>query len=112
MPDRPLQPVAPVVSANHALELIAHAGAVLASSLDYEQTLRRVARLAVPEVSDWCAVYLDDGTEITSVHPDPDVEAMILEIRRARRMVEGASEARRVAETSEPVLASDVRGAA
>ena len=32
------------------------------SSLDYEQTLRRVARLAVPDFADWCAVYiLGDG---------------------------------------------------
>jgi GAF domain-containing protein len=111
MTDRPLQP-APVVSATQALELIAHAGVVLSSSLDYGQTLRRVARLAVPEVADWCAVYLeDDGTEITSVHPDPEVEAMILEIRSRRREIDGASESRRVAETAEPVLAADVRGA-
>ena len=35
---------------------IAEAGWVLGSSLDYEQTLGDVARLAVPRVADWCAV--------------------------------------------------------
>ena len=37
------------------------AGAVLASSLDYEQTLARIAELAVPRLADWCAVTLPDG---------------------------------------------------
>jgi PAS domain S-box-containing protein len=112
MPDRPPQPAVPLVSAARALELIADAGAVLSSSLDYEQTLRQVARLPVPEVADWCAVYLeDDGAEITSVHPDAQLEEFILRIRRRRREIEGASESRRVAETAEAVLVPDVRDA-
>ena len=112
MSDRPLQPAMPLVSAARALELIADAGAVLSGSLDYAQTLRQVARLPVPEVADWCAVYLEgDETEITSVHPDAEIEDLILRIRRRRREVEGASESRRVAETAEPVLAPDVRDA-
>jgi PAS domain S-box-containing protein len=40
---------------------LAQASTTLASSLDYEQTLRNVAELAVPEVADWCAVDLLDG---------------------------------------------------
>ncbi len=45
---------------------LAEASGVLASSLDYEQTLRNVAQLAVPEVADWCAVDLvdEDGDRI------------------------------------------------
>ena len=31
---------------------------VLASSLDYQETLRNVASLAVPQIADWCAVDL------------------------------------------------------
>jgi PAS domain S-box-containing protein len=40
------------------------AGALLAGSLDYETTLAAVASLAVPRVSDWCAVDVvsSDGT--------------------------------------------------
>src|SRR6202044_2166925 len=37
---------------------LAEASGVLASSLDYEQTLRNVAELAVPKIADWCAVDL------------------------------------------------------
>lgn len=37
---------------------LAQAGAELASSLDYETTLARVADLAVPFIADWCAVDL------------------------------------------------------
>jgi hypothetical protein len=47
---------------------LAQAGQLLASSLDYEQTLQRVARLAVPWLADWCAVDMpDDHGEIQQV---------------------------------------------
>ena len=39
---------------------LADAAQVFASSLDYEQTLQRVAQLAVPALADWCAVELPD----------------------------------------------------
>ena len=35
---------------------LAEAGTALSSSLDYETTLKSVARLAVPTIADWCAV--------------------------------------------------------
>ena len=41
-------------------DLLAEATAVLAASLDYHETLRRIAQLAVPHVADWCAVDLED----------------------------------------------------
>jgi serine phosphatase RsbU (regulator of sigma subunit) len=47
----------------------------LMSSLDYQETLRNVAWLAVPEVADWCAVDLIDETgarqQVVAAHPDP-----------------------------------------
>jgi PAS domain S-box-containing protein len=58
-----------------ATAFLAEAGKVLASSLDYETTLRAVAKLAVPELADWCAVdLLVDGGGLQRVaveHPDP-----------------------------------------
>jgi PAS domain S-box-containing protein len=39
---------------------LAEVSEVLASSLDYEQTLKNVAELAVPGIVDWCAVDLLD----------------------------------------------------
>jgi PAS domain S-box-containing protein len=71
-----------------------------------------VVRLAVPEVADWCGLYLiGDGTEseITSGHPDEELDAFLADVRRRRREREGASESRRVAESGEAVLATDVR---
>jgi PAS domain S-box-containing protein len=53
---------------------LAEASRVLAGSLDYQETLRTVARLAVPEVADWCAVDLADGDSLERVaveHVDP-----------------------------------------
>jgi PAS domain S-box-containing protein len=37
---------------------LAHAGEILDSSLDYRQTLQRVARLAVPDIADWCSISM------------------------------------------------------
>ncbi len=54
---------------------LAQASEVLASSLDYEQTLRNVAELAVPAIADWCAVDLADGQggrhSVAVAHVDP-----------------------------------------
>jgi PAS domain S-box-containing protein len=40
--------------------LLAEAGALLNSSLDYQETLRSITRLAVPAIADWCLVDLTD----------------------------------------------------
>jgi PAS domain S-box-containing protein len=54
---------------------LARVGEVLASSLDYQQTLRNVAQLAVPEIVDWCGVDLvdEDGDRepMAVAHADP-----------------------------------------
>lgn len=52
---------------------LAEASAVL-SSLDYERNLQRVAELAVPTLSDWCAIDLFDGDRLERLvvtHQDP-----------------------------------------
>ncbi|HEY6398847.1 MAG TPA: SpoIIE family protein phosphatase, partial [Solirubrobacteraceae bacterium] len=54
---------------------LSRASEILASSLDYEETLRNVAWLAVPEISDWCVVELLDEQglrqQVVAAHPDP-----------------------------------------
>ncbi len=54
---------------------LAHASEVLSSSLDFEDTLQKVARLAVPELADWCAVELVDehgeSRQVAVAHVDP-----------------------------------------
>jgi serine phosphatase RsbU (regulator of sigma subunit) len=51
-------------SAEVRTQLLAETGRMLVSSLDYEETLRNVANVAIPELADWCSVDLldDDGT--------------------------------------------------
>ena len=54
---------------------IADATALLSRSLDYEKTLAAVAKLAVPDVADWCAVDLVDPDgllqRVAVAHADP-----------------------------------------
>src|SRR5439155_21200888 len=56
-------------------KFIADASVSLASSLDYETTLANLARLAVPEFADWCAIDMvqEDGSirRLTVAHVDP-----------------------------------------
>jgi PAS domain S-box-containing protein len=103
-----------VIEAPEALAFLERAGALLAGSLDYEETLRRVVQLAVPDLADWCGVLIrgaDGATrELTSGHPDPQQEALLVEMRRRRRERDGASESLRVIETGQAILVSDVRG--
>ena len=60
------------------------AGQVLASSLDYETALGRVAALAVPWLADWCAVdVVDDAgrlTRIATEHADPAKRRLAAEL--------------------------------
>ena len=60
--------------AEEAQRFLAEAGHVLASSLDYETTLRSLAGLAVPRLADWCVVDLCGEGEIRRMavaHADP-----------------------------------------
>ncbi|HEY9764496.1 MAG TPA: PAS domain S-box protein [Trichocoleus sp.] len=54
---------------------LSEAGTVLASSLDYQTTLERVAQLVVPELADWCTVHIveEDGSieQIAVAHTNP-----------------------------------------
>src|SRR3954469_2576238 len=114
---RTSRPGPPVVSAPAALEFLTRAGMVLAGSLNYEQTLAHVVDLVVPEIADWCGVYIADGgdgaeREITSRLADPDLERMLIEIRRRRRDGGDGSESLRVLRTGESILVPDVTGLA
>lgn len=96
-----------------SLAFVARASELVARSLDYEQTLTEVASLAVPELADWCAVDVvqPDGSlrQVTSGHPDPELEELLMELRRLYRLEKGASEGvTRVIETGESELATDV----
>lgn len=66
--------------AEDALRLLDDAGRALASSLDYEATLQRVAWIAVPRLADWCFVDLIDAQgvlrRVAVAHADPAQRAL------------------------------------
>ncbi|MBV9791781.1 MAG: PAS domain S-box protein, partial [Chloroflexi bacterium] len=61
--------------AEESLRFLAEASAILASSLDYEQTLSTLAHLVVPSRADWCSIDMVVGEGIVQslivVHKDP-----------------------------------------
>jgi GAF domain-containing protein len=64
------------------LAFLAGANEVLDGSLDYEETLRRLAEYVTPAIADWCVVHLatDDGgiRPVAIAHQDP------AQVQRAR----------------------------
>jgi PAS domain S-box-containing protein len=63
------------VRLEHAQQFLSEASAVLASSLDYQTTLEKIAQLTVPELADWCTIHIvaEDGAidQIAVAHIDP-----------------------------------------
>jgi signal transduction histidine kinase len=73
-------------TARQQATFLAEAGAVLASSLDYQTTLAAIGQLAVPTVADLCIVdLLDEHGEVRRVaatHINPERKAIVDEIHR------------------------------
>ncbi|HLF26702.1 MAG TPA: PAS domain S-box protein [Anaerolineae bacterium] len=65
--------------------VLAEAGRILSSELDYETRLRNVAQLAVPHLADWCTCDVLEDEEIRRVavaHVNPDKIALARELRQ------------------------------
>jgi len=64
---------------------LAEAGQLLASSLDPQQTLERVAHMIVPRLADWCAIDMvdesGDPVSVAVAHTDPAKVALAHELR-------------------------------
>ncbi len=91
---------------------LAEAGEVLSSSLDYEHTLREVARLAVPILGDMCIVDIvtSDGMQrVAATHISPAKSELLQDLRR-RYPPDAASPqpAARVARSGQPELLAHV----
>src|SRR5262249_20399522 len=76
-------------------------------------TLQRVARLAVPQLGDWCAIdVVDERGQIQSVaveHPDPDRLRAALETSHGREpRLDDPFGVGAVIRTGRPMLVSDV----
>ncbi len=99
--------------AERQASFLSQASQVLASSLDYEQTLRNVAELAVPDIVDWCAVDLvdpeGDTLSVAVAHVDPQRLTLAEQLRRyepaGRDPEQGLG---RVLRTGEPLLYPEI----
>ncbi len=82
-----IEDITEVKRAEMAQRLLARAGELLGSSLDYERTLQQVAELAVPQLADWCTVALPDGQGFirTVAVAHADAEKMAFAARLAGR---------------------------
>lgn len=93
-------------------EMLAEAGRVLSSSLDYRETLGAVARLLVPRLADWCTVEMRTGEggleRLASAHVDPHRVELLRELQeRFPFRPDGEHGAPRVLRTEQSELIRD-----
>jgi GAF domain-containing protein len=94
------------------LAFLAEASALLSTSLDYESTLSRVAKLAVAEIAEWCTVYVTEGGEtvrIADAHADPAMDSFAEEYARKHpEVILPESGVGKVIATGEPEIISHI----
>ena len=94
-------------------EFLARAATLLASSLDYQQTLQNVAGLAVPALADWCGVDLVDSEgrrePVAVAHVDPSRAELAARLREYEpEHMDPDRGIGRVIATGEPALYNDI----
>ncbi|HUH13674.1 MAG TPA: ATP-binding protein [Longimicrobiales bacterium] len=92
---------------------LADAGEILESSLEYAETLRRLAALVVPRLADWCVIdILEDGTaarRMGATAEDPRLADLMRELERRYALEpDSAQPAAIVLRTGEPLLVDQV----
>jgi PAS domain S-box-containing protein len=99
-------------AAGRRMRFLAEAGVRLSGSLERDATLRTLARVAVPALGDWCAVFLreDDGglRRLAMAHADPAREELARVLEGTRVEPGAAHPAVLAAETREPVVMAEV----
>jgi PAS domain S-box-containing protein len=95
-----------------AQDFLLRAGAELHATLDYRVALRGVARLAVPEIADWCVVDLVDAEErpvpLALAHADPAKVAFARELQERYSGGPDVEVAAAVIRKREPVLVTEI----
>jgi PAS domain S-box-containing protein len=95
-----------------AQRFLAEASSLLASSLDYERTLKAVARLAVPAVADWCVINLVDARgkmeRVHVTHRDPEKEALARAARPPTNQLAATDIVSEVMRTGKSVLEREI----
>ncbi|HEV7888977.1 MAG TPA: GAF domain-containing protein, partial [Acidimicrobiales bacterium] len=93
-------------------DFVAEAGAVLASSLDYETTIQRAAELLLPELADACVVHVrtPDGLELMSAaHVDPEHERILRQLGQKDDRIARHFRLLEVALSRRPLLVDEIR---
>jgi PAS domain S-box-containing protein len=99
-------------AAEERLRFVAEASRVLASSLDYEATLERFARLSVASLADYCLIDLADadGTvrRVAASHADPARQPLVERLREYPPDGARAAGVASVIRTGEPLVVNEV----
>ncbi|HSU14239.1 PAS domain S-box protein [Longimicrobium sp.] len=99
--------------AGRRIAVLAEASSRLAASLDYRETVRTVADLAVPALADWCFVEMrEEGGPIRLLacgHRDPELVELVAEtLRRNPIDIDAPHGTGKVLRTGEPEVVLDI----
>ncbi|HEV2708179.1 MAG TPA: PAS domain S-box protein [Pyrinomonadaceae bacterium] len=98
--------------AEETLRFLAEASALLASSLDYEIILERLAGLSVPTLADYCLIDVIEDDErvrrVATVHADPSKREAVRALREYPPDPAKAEGIASVLRTGEPLIVADV----
>ncbi|MGK3962480.1 AAA family ATPase [Sorangium sp. So ce118] len=99
-------------AAGRRAAFLAEAGHILSGSLDYGETLSRIAQLSVRSLCSWCVIDVVEGGEIRRIswaHRDPALESVIQELeRRYPPGRDSPHPAARVLRSGEPLLLPEI----
>ncbi|WNG29691.1 PAS domain-containing protein [Cystobacter fuscus] len=98
-----------------SLRFLSEMSGVLATSLEHAETLRQVARLAVPTLADWCIVdVMDEENRLERVevaHADPALADLADTLRRFPPRLPSPGPASQTARTDQTIYLAEVTGA-
>ncbi|WP_437301762.1 AAA family ATPase [Sorangium sp. So ce388] len=99
-------------AAGRRAAFLAEAGDILSRSLDYGETLSRIAQLSVRSLCSWCVIDVVEGGEIQRIscaHRDPTLASSIRELeRRYPPGRDSPHPAARVLRSREPLLLPEI----
>jgi PAS domain S-box-containing protein len=87
-----------------AKEFLSESTKALSESLDYEQNLHHVARLAVPKIANWCAIHLLEDERIRCVARAPSAEGPSDAESRYKRVLESGRSEREPSSLCVPLI--------
>ncbi|HEY9803996.1 MAG TPA: PAS domain-containing protein [Leptolyngbyaceae cyanobacterium] len=95
-----------------ALRYLAQTSGTLSSSLDYEQTLEKIAQISVPQLADWCSIEIVNEDDSIRRLPIAYVDPQKVEWARILQQYvpdpQGASLVAKVLQTGEPMLIAEI----